>query len=68
MNKLLKFLLKHKTCEIRYGGGCFYGETLISTPKGKIPIKDIKIGDEVYCFSKSGDTHVRKVTEVFVHN
>lgn len=27
---------------------CFHGETLVSTPLGLVPIKDISVGDEVY--------------------
>lgn len=33
---------------------CLEENTLISTPKGKIPIKYLEIGDEVYSFSDNG--------------
>jgi predicted phage tail protein len=49
------------------GGGCFHGDTLISTPSGAVKIKDIKAGDVVFAFDDRGCVHQCKVEEVHYH-
>lgn len=46
------------------GISCFKGNTLINTPNGLIPIKDIKIGDIVYAY----DDDKHKIVESKVYN
>lgn len=48
-------------------GGCFAAGTLISTPYGDTAIETLRVGDEVYCFDENQEIHVRKVTQVFIH-
>jgi hypothetical protein len=48
-------------------GGCFAAGTLISTPNGKVPIEEIRVGDEVLCFDEEQNTHVSRVTQTFIH-
>lgn len=43
-------------------GGCFIAGTLISTPKGPVPIEDVKLGDVVWSF----DPENLEVTEKYV--
>ena len=49
------------------GGGCFTGETLVSTPNGQVRIDELKEGSEVISFDDKGKTHVAKVLKVHVH-
>ena len=49
------------------GGGCFAGETLVSTPNGQVRIDELKEGSEVISFDDKGKTHVAKVLKVHVH-
>ena len=49
------------------GGGCFTGETLVSTPEGQVRIDELKEGSEVISFDDKGNTHVAKVLKVHVH-
>lgn len=44
---------------------CFTGDTLIETPKGKIPIKDIKNGELVYCYDSKGNLDIKPVLKTF---
>ncbi|RLJ69336.1 polymorphic toxin-type HINT domain-containing protein [Pedobacter alluvionis] len=45
---------------------CFTGETLVHTDKGKIPIMDIKIGDNVYSYDEDKNIIIlRKVIALF---
>ncbi len=48
-------------------GGCFPAGTSISTPKGNVDIKDIRIGDEVISYDFIGNKHTNKVTQTFIH-
>lgn len=41
---------------------CLRGDSLVWTPTGHTPIKDLKIGDEIYCF-KDGQPKVTKVVD-----
>lgn len=41
---------------------CVRGDTLVWTPTGHTPIKDLKIGDEVYCL-KDGHPKITKVVD-----
>ena len=62
------YLINNKMIPFIEGGkGCFAAGTHISTPKGEIPIENIKIGMEVYCFDDKGNIQVSKVTETFYH-
>jgi predicted phage tail protein len=49
------------------GGGCFTGGTLVSTPIGETPIKDLQIGDLVVSFDDTGTIHEAKVLKVHTH-
>ncbi len=53
----------------RLGRRCLEKGTLIATPKGPIPIEDLKIGDEVYGWKKDetkyGKTEITKVKNTF---
>ena len=49
------------------GGGCFTGDTLVSTPDGQVRIDELKEGSEVISFDDKGNTHVAKVLKVHVH-
>ena len=49
------------------GGGCFAGDTLVSTPEGQVRIDELKEGNEVISFDDKGKTHVAKVLKVHVH-
>lgn len=49
------------------GGGCLVAGTLIQTPTGLVPIEDIEVGDEVYCFTPERTIAIRKVQEVHFH-
>ena len=49
------------------GGGCFTGDTLVCTPNGQVPIKELQEGSEVISFDDKGITHVAKVLKVHVH-
>ena len=50
------------------GGGCFTGDTLVSTPDGQVRIDELKEGSEVISFDDKGDTHAAKVLKVHVHD
>jgi len=60
---------KNCVCQsIGGGGGCFTGDTLISTPTGSRPIGDIKKGDIVLSFDiDSGKILPREVVRTTVH-
>ena len=49
------------------GGGCFTGDTLVSTPDGQIRIDELKEGSEVISFDDKGNTYVAKVLKLPVH-
>ena len=50
------------------GGGCFSGETLITTTDGKsVLISSIEIGDKVTAFDENGNLVISEVTETFYH-
>tara|TARA_Y100000004_G_scaffold59541_1_gene66316 strand:- start:475 stop:4215 length:3741 start_codon:yes stop_codon:yes gene_type:complete len=49
------------------GGGCFTGDTLVSTPDGQVKIAELKVGSEVISFDDKGNTHVAKVLKVHIH-
>jgi predicted phage tail protein len=49
------------------GGGCFTGDTLVSTPNGQVRIDELKEGGKVISFDDKGNTHVAKVLKVHVH-
>lgn len=52
---------------ILYGTyGCFYGEQSVCTPNGSVNIKDINVGDLVYCFDGTKKV-VRPVTNTFIY-
>lgn len=44
---------------------CLSGDTLISTPNGPIPIKEIKEGDVVYGRNEAGVKHKQIVTKIY---
>jgi len=48
-------------------GGCFIAGTLVDTPKGAVPIEDIKLNDEVYSYWER-ECIVTKVTKVLHHD
>jgi DNA polymerase I-like protein with 3'-5' exonuclease and polymerase domains len=43
---------------------CIEENTLITVAGGRKPIKDIEIGDLVYCYDENGQLHLRKVLNV----
>ena len=45
------------------GGSCFARGTMISTPGGRIPIEQIKVGDQVTAIAEDGKPVFVKVTE-----
>ncbi len=45
----------------RIVGECFVAGTLVSTPKGLVPIEQLEIGDEVYT-----QNNIRKVTQTYI--
>ena len=49
------------------GGGCFTGDTKVSTPFGYKKINEIKKGDFVLSFDDKGEIYQAKVLEVFKH-
>ena len=49
------------------GGGCFVAGSLVSTPTGKKPIEELKVGDAVYAYDDKWDLTPAKVTAVFEH-
>ena len=49
------------------GGGCFTGDTLVSTPNGQVRIDELKEGSEVISFDDKANTHIAKVLKVHVH-
>tara|TARA_Y100000361_G_scaffold67187_1_gene59081 strand:- start:2092 stop:5790 length:3699 start_codon:yes stop_codon:yes gene_type:complete len=49
------------------GGGCFTGDTLVSTPSGQVRIDELKENDLVVSFDDNGNTHEAKVLKVHVH-
>lgn len=49
------------------GGGCFAKGTRILTPRGEVPIEQLKVGDTVYCFDERGKGHEAKVLQTPVH-
>ena len=50
------------------GGGCFTGDTLVSTPDGQMRIDELKEGSEVVSFDDKGNTYTAKVLKVHVHD
>lgn len=44
---------------------CIEENTLITCVGGQKPIKDIQVGDMVYCYDESGNLRISKVTNVF---
>ena len=50
------------------GGGCFTGDTLVSTPDGQVRIDELKEGNEVISFDDRGNTYAAKVLKVHVHD
>jgi predicted phage tail protein len=56
-----------KYTAIAGSGGCFTGDTLVSTPDGQVRIDELKEGSEVISFDDKGNTHVAKVLKVHVH-
>jgi predicted phage tail protein len=50
------------------GGGCFTGDTLVSTPDGQVRIDELKEGNEVISFDDKGNTYAAKVLKVHVHD
>lgn len=52
--------LRGQGADFIYMDECLDGETLIATPNGEIPIKDLSIGDEVYSLGEG--LVVRKIT------
>lgn len=48
--------------------GCFAGEVMVDTLKGKIPISEIKVGDEVFSWDHiRNEVVTKRVTKVFIH-
>ena len=43
---------------------CFTGDSLIATPSGDKPIKDIKVGDEVFSLDETGAKRIAKVVDM----
>ena len=56
-----------KYTAIAGSGGCFTGDTFVSTPDGQVRIDELKEGSEVISFDDKGNTHVAKVLKVHVH-
>lgn len=51
-----------------FPSSCFPAKTLVWTPKGFVPIEEIKIGDEVYSWNKiSKQIEIKKVWKTFHH-
>lgn len=46
-------------------GGCLSGDTLIMTPEGPIPIKDLQQGDLIYGFNADGSVSITTVKHKF---
>ena len=49
------------------GGGCFTGDTLVSTPSGQVRIDELKEGSLVVSFDDKGNTYEAKVLKVHIH-
>ena len=49
------------------GGGCFTGDTLVSTPSGQVRIDELKEGSLVISFDDNGNTYEAKVLKVHIH-
>jgi predicted phage tail protein len=49
------------------GGGCLSGESLIWTPGGYVEIKDIEVGQEVFCFTPDRKIVISTVERTSVH-
>lgn len=49
------------------GVACFTPETLIDTPNGLTPIKDIKEGDNVYTLDKDNCIQIKPIIKTFNH-
>lgn len=49
------------------GGGCFLGNTLVTTPEGQVRIDEIKEGDLVVSFDDKAQLFSAKVIAVHVH-
>lgn len=66
MNPNLKYLIENvpnqRVSLLQGGTRCFVGETLVSTPSGPVPIKDIEIGQTVHT-----PYGVRKVVNKFTY-
>jgi hypothetical protein len=69
-NEFIQAVRSGKFDEMALGGGtgCFRGDTLVQTIKGKIPISLIKKGDFVASLCvESQEILIKKVTETFKH-
>jgi len=51
-----------------YTGTCFTKSMRVNTPKGKININELKVGDEVYAFDEEKNIKISKIIEIFDHN
>ncbi len=50
-----------------YVNSCFLKGTLIYTPKGYVPIEDLKVGEDVYSYNeKTKEIEISKLTHVFI--
>ena len=49
------------------GGGCFTGDTLVTTPDGQVRIDELKEGGEVISFDDKGAIHAAKILKVHIH-
>lgn len=49
----------------RRGGKSVTGDTLVLTPKGPVPITELKVGDTVYGYNKDGSVSETKVVNTF---
>lgn len=49
------------------GGKCFTGDTLVYTEKGYLPIREVKVGDNVYSKNeKKGETGYKSVEQISI--
>lgn len=52
----------------QYTATCFTKRMKVSTPKGKININELKVGDEVYAFDEDKNIKISKVIECINHD